>query len=735
MKNNKKGFISITIIYSFFILFITVLLLIMYSYINDRKMSNKIKSDLINTLRDKSPDISISSYGSSKPHPSYTVNVLILDGGNGISSARYIWSSNPLADPYDTTNYPDSVAFSSYNENLTSPSNPGYYYLIVRACDVNNHCKTAITSFFDVGDTYICVKATTLHNETCQNTDASGHCLGYGLEQNNVINYGNLGSMFETVIGAAYDCDVNGDGEYDPVNERFYYIGDYYDPITKEYDNENAALVYYTNVHNGVANNSYTCAYTTGNTQTPTTAASELPTTTQWSGVTLLSESRDIISTNGYDQLSRVYNYTGSSQTFKANYNGLYKVELWGAQGGSDEHVTGGKGAYTSGIIELAKDDILYVYVGGESTSEAGGYNGGGSASRSGGYISFGGGGATDIRLVNGEWNDSESLASRIMVAGGGGGSFYDNDSWKANGGGGGTYLGLDGETTKPTAAKGGTQVAGGTGYNNETAYNGSFGQGGNSNPSLGSGGGAGYWGGGGTYHAGYSGQGGAGGSSYISGLVGSIAIKASDDLTPKLDVNNEVCTYPTTDIECSYHYSGKIFTEGQMIDASGREWIFGIDPDTGAFDINIGDQVGTPTHDGSTTMIGNAGNGFAKITFMGPFTSATLDNVYTYSNKAARLLTYQEVKNCIDINTFTGTTDPQVGFNNKCNFLFENTKFANTTGTEGYFLESYYPEENTIWVYDSSKNAIYSGVSKSTNNKYGVRPVIEVPKTRVQFN
>ena len=45
MKKNKKGFIAITIIYSFFILFVTVMLLIMYSYINDRKMNNQIKSD------------------------------------------------------------------------------------------------------------------------------------------------------------------------------------------------------------------------------------------------------------------------------------------------------------------------------------------------------------------------------------------------------------------------------------------------------------------------------------------------------------------------------------------------------------------------------------------------------------------------------------------------------------------------------------------------------------------
>lgn len=43
------------------------------------------------------------------------------------------------------------------------------------------------------------------------------------------------------------------------------------------------------------------------------------------------------------------------------------------------------------------------------------------------------GGGATDIRLVSGEWNDFESLKSRIMVAGGGRWSVLENKwrSWR----------------------------------------------------------------------------------------------------------------------------------------------------------------------------------------------------------------------------------------------------------------------------------------------------------------
>ena len=188
MKNNKKGFISITIIYSFFILFITILLLIMYNYINDRKMNNKIKSDLLNTLRDKSPDIALSDYGSTSPHPSYNVNILILDGGNGIASAKYTWSTNPLDEAV--------TDLSSYNETITAPTDPGFYYLIVKACDVNDHCKTVITNFFQVGDTYICKKAELLHNENCANTDENGHCIGYGFQQNAVINYGNFSSNY-----------------------------------------------------------------------------------------------------------------------------------------------------------------------------------------------------------------------------------------------------------------------------------------------------------------------------------------------------------------------------------------------------------------------------------------------------------------------------------------------------------------------------------------------------------
>lgn len=75
--------------------------------------------------------------------------------------------------------------------------------------------------------------------------------------------------------------------------------------------------------------------------------------------------------------------------------SGWYKIELWGAQGGTD----GGLGAYTSGIIELQENDMLYFNIGKAGNEK----NGGGS---------------TDVRI---EEDEDTSLNTRIMVAGGGG--------------------------------------------------------------------------------------------------------------------------------------------------------------------------------------------------------------------------------------------------------------------------------------------------------------------------
>lgn len=71
--------------------------------------------------------------------------------------------------------------------------------------------------------------------------------------------------------------------------------------------------------------------------------------------------------------------YTGDVQTFTAPADGYYKLEAWGAQGGTtSKGKSGGKGGYSTGVIYLTKDTTLSVYVGGAGGATDGGWNGGG---------------------------------------------------------------------------------------------------------------------------------------------------------------------------------------------------------------------------------------------------------------------------------------------------------------------------------------------------------------------
>ncbi|MBR2997518.1 MAG: InlB B-repeat-containing protein, partial [Bacilli bacterium] len=291
------------------------------------------------------------------------------------------------------------------------------------------------------------------------------------------------------------------------------------------------------------------------------------------------SEEYVIDSTYTYD-----YSYIDDYDTFVAPYTGTYSIEAWGSQGNDFNTTTGlgGKGAYVKGEINLNKDDVLYVYVGGQGSE----FNGGG---RKGNQYKEGGG-ASDVRLVSGSWDDSESLASRIMVAGsGGGGHSYA-------GGAGGALKGIDGWNGSygNHGGKGGTQISGGErGYGG--AYigsDGSFGKGGSA-PYFSSGGGSGYYGGGSSGTDTNEGGAGGGGSSYISGYKGCVAISDATNTAPRLDSNNALCTEESAlnDIECSYHYSGMVFDNTEM--KSGLEVI--------------------QKYDGSYSR-GNSGDGHVKI-------------------------------------------------------------------------------------------------------------------------
>ena len=147
----------------------------------------------------------------------------------------------------------------------------------------------------------ICKRATTLHTEECTQTDESLYCSreGYiasGSKGTSTITYGNLETKGSLNSGDAFDCDVNGDGEYNPGTERFYYVSDYYNTSTKKFESDTAVLIYFNNVNSGNPSTDSTYAYDSSgeNWHGPRTLIAQLPTKNQWSNVSLKNVTRTI---------------------------------------------------------------------------------------------------------------------------------------------------------------------------------------------------------------------------------------------------------------------------------------------------------------------------------------------------------------------------------------------------------------------------------------------------------
>lgn len=183
------------------------------------------------------------------------------------------------------------------------------------------------------------------------------------------------------------------------------------------------------------------------------------------------------------------FDYTGSVQTATLT-PGRYKLECWGAQGGNSNqsngtYGNGGKGGYSTGILNVSTNTTIYITVGGQgqngvfNTRTAGGFNGGGDGyGTNGSGVGGGGGGASDISLMSPVFShssyfinnirDTNSLLSRIIVAGGGGSAGYDVSNNAANGGAGGGTTGQDGLSNRVYHGTGGKQTTFGTGGSSE---------------------------------------------------------------------------------------------------------------------------------------------------------------------------------------------------------------------------------------------------------------------------
>lgn len=205
------------------------------------------------------------------------------------------------------------------------------------------------------------------------------------------------------------------------------------------------------------------------------------------------------------------FNYANYVQNVSL-FPGKYKLECWGACGGAvdtSDWTDCAKGGYSKGEIVFKKRTNLQICVGqsgyeqvpeGSSLTRSG-FNGGGVAGKiTTGRFAYSkyGGGATDIRLYQpyAIWDNTKSLLSRILVAGGGGGMKNNFASARSVGHGGG-YVGANGIGRDRDFCGGGSQYQGGTSYDTEE-YHGSLGKGGYGN--IGVGGGGGWHGGAGSY-------------------------------------------------------------------------------------------------------------------------------------------------------------------------------------------------------------------------------------------
>lgn len=245
------------------------------------------------------------------------------------------------------------------------------------------------------------------------------------------------------------------------------------------------------------------------------------------------------------------FTYTGGVQQWVAQKSGKVRFELISGRGAQN------KSGKVSGEIDVVAGQVYNIYVGGNGSYTAGGWNGGGAGNTTGktGGTSQGGGGATDVRL------GGAALSNRIIVAGAPGGASGDNANAGMPGYPNGSP-GVDGYDSNNyyllTKGGGGTQSAGGAGGTNafNSSYNGtagSLGQGGvggrGGNGDAAGGGGGGYYGGGGGAGQSSDSQSTAstagGGSHYFGVAFTNVTHQVVTSLTPSV-VITELWTPPS---------------------------------------------------------------------------------------------------------------------------------------------------------------------------------------------
>ncbi len=289
-----------------------------------------------------------------------------------------------------------------------------------------------------------------------------------------------------------------------------------------------------------------------------------------------------------------LFAYQNSTQSKRIEVSGYYKLQVWGAQGGYRSSSTyGGLGGYSYGIVHLNAGDTIYVRTGGAggsgtsgcgSTICAGGFNGGGYR-----YKYYGGGGATDIRI------NSDSSLARVIVAGGGGSDGATNKTGMYAGGTAGGSSQDNYSAVGNYGGKGGTQTY--SGYSTAYTITSQTTTGLNSNTLANYAGGFGF-GGGGVYLS--SGYGGAGGGGWYGGS-GNVPDGSGDDDRGGGGGSGYVYTSGTA----SNYPSGCLLNSNYYLTNAAT----------------VAGNTSFESTSGSTET-GHAGNGYAKVTYIGQSTS-----------------------------------------------------------------------------------------------------------------
>jgi hypothetical protein len=223
--------------------------------------------------------------------------------------------------------------------------------------------------------------------------------------------------------------------------------------------------------------------------------------------------------------------YTGRIVYFTVSTYGFYKIEAWGARGGSNSTTTGPLGAYSKSFVKLFKDEIIQVLVGEKGYSGHGSYDycGGGGG---GTFIAkgteplcvAGGGGGLGYRAYSSIQSHACGQATQLSVNfGTGQASLKMGGKGYSNGGGGGGFTGNGENGTDPNYGKGGFSFLNGGARQTEGAYRntsyGGFGGGGSRHGYCGeAAGGGGYTGGSAGGYVSPVSQHGGGGGSYFEG-------------------------------------------------------------------------------------------------------------------------------------------------------------------------------------------------------------------------